>query len=932
VVCAALIALRRDVQRGGAPAGPRVEREARLPAAARGPGSAIGGRVLAPSGEPQPGAGVLVLRLDDRQPNVVDMVVAQATTDNGGAFLFEALPEGRYRVSATAASFVPALSELFTLTDASPQTGLELRLRAGGIRAHGLISDIGGGPIAGARITAVTGPYRAPEVYAAASGPDGRFELRLPEAPYRMVASAEGYSPGEQNLRLYADRYLTFSLVPAAVIHGRVVERATGKAVAGARVDLAGDGAAVRTKQSTENGVFEFRDVSPGRYELEASAGPLVGRTPQPITITLAAYNGEVTLSLDAGRAIAGRVSTDGGQAVPDADLFLNPTSAGTQTRRQARTDGQGRYRFEGVVTGRYAITVSTPATAPSTRGSIVVAREDLKDVDFVLSPGTEVVGRVVGPGGRAVAGANVRAFVSGLRGARSWKNGKSDGGGRFILRPLGAGSLTVEVDHPELGAKRYGPVAVEAGEKREVVVELGEPLSIAGTVMWSDGSPAPSVAVAASSAAGEARATTDGEGRFTLSPVAAGEVTVEAHRREAGPRATGAGQARLVLGQGERRTGLVLTLAKGDFGLSGAVVDRGGGPVPDCLVAVAAGQGWDARHRETTYADPEGRFRFDDLEPGKYELTARCTGHTRAVHAGAVAGGPPVSIVVQRGASISGLVVEGGGAPVTDYQLSAVATGPREASREAPKEAPRKASVATVNVHNPEGRFKIEELPAGAYELVVANMTGDTAVARVAVAAGEARRDLRIVTDGGIEVRGQVVGWEDDAPLPDSWVRFSYHGVELHTLTDRRGAFVFRGAPRGSPAQIRLGKDFYLSDWMTFRVESSDRNVDLGRIALVRDAGGGPASGTASAGVAWVRAEDQLLVSSVDKDSAAARTGIRVGDRLLKIDGRDAGALASAGVTEVLRRTTGASVRLSLAGREVSLVRAGPGPTSAAR
>lgn len=113
----------------------------------------IAGVVLHPSGEPQPGAAVSLLRerpLGGRLPQRYFSEVSE--TDASGRFLFRGLPRGTYRVLAGLGPGIgQASAESVRLESGQARDDLELALTPGGGFA-GRVLDLDGLPVAGAAV------------------------------------------------------------------------------------------------------------------------------------------------------------------------------------------------------------------------------------------------------------------------------------------------------------------------------------------------------------------------------------------------------------------------------------------------------------------------------------------------------------------------------------------------------------------------------------------------------------------------------------------------------------------------------------------------------------------------------------------------------------------------------------------------------------
>src|SRR5439155_12612809 len=108
---------------------------------------------------------------------------------------------------------------------------------------------------------------------------------------------------------------------------------------------------------------------------------------------------GDVVIPLDRARTVAGHVRAAGGAAIAGARVEL--------ARLHANTNARGDFRIEGVLPGHYRLIARASGKAPLAH-ELLVAAEDLENVDLVLPEGAEIWGRVVGRRGEASEGALV--------------------------------------------------------------------------------------------------------------------------------------------------------------------------------------------------------------------------------------------------------------------------------------------------------------------------------------------------------------------------------------------------------------------------------------------------------------------------------------------------------------------------------------------
>ena len=150
-------------------------------------------------------------------------------------------------------------------------------------------------------------------------------------------------------------------------IAGEVVNAASGKPVAGARVALApieGPGQRMSTL-SGDDGRFAFPGLPRGKYELAGQRrGLLSGTLPGAIVVGPEQNADSIILRLSPPAILSGRVVDDAGEPVAQALVELLSSKI-VDGRRQLsrhsikRTDDTGEYRFSSLAAGRYSIVVS---------------------------------------------------------------------------------------------------------------------------------------------------------------------------------------------------------------------------------------------------------------------------------------------------------------------------------------------------------------------------------------------------------------------------------------------------------------------------------------------------------------------------------------------------------------------------------------------
>ena len=259
---------------------------------------------------------------------------------------------------------------------------------------------------------------------------------------------------------------------------GRVLEKGSGRPVAGVRVELAG-GPAVRTDQE---GIFHL--LLPGRGGrlvtfrgegiqertlLVDPAGPL------PEVVEVLPASGGTQLLRGFLAKVEGWVKDAAGQPVVSARVRAfreDPPDPGALLPKGilfARTDPEGRFRLLLPAPGRYRLQAFHPRGGAAQR-EIALGPGEKRNLELVLEPPLLLRGRVVdGRAGRPVEGARVLLSRPGFPSCQ----GRTGPGGAFLLRPWAPGKWTLQVFGPG-GAKKTRILDLPPGGGGEVRLVLG--------------------------------------------------------------------------------------------------------------------------------------------------------------------------------------------------------------------------------------------------------------------------------------------------------------------------------------------------------------------------------------------------------------------------------------------------------------------------
>jgi protocatechuate 3,4-dioxygenase beta subunit len=176
-------------------------------------------------------------------------------------------------------------------------------------------------------------------------------------------------------------------------VQGTVIDSKTGQPLRGADVVLGGtsgswpaetDRTDSSSTTSDSEGRFSFDGVGPGRYGLRASKngylGParrLGGARPSAISLSAGQHLDGITLRLTPSAVIAGRVTTEGEEPIPNVAVEAMKFSYQGDKRQLANagngtTNDRGEYRIWGLPPGKYYVRATHPRGMVSRTGGQV--------------------------------------------------------------------------------------------------------------------------------------------------------------------------------------------------------------------------------------------------------------------------------------------------------------------------------------------------------------------------------------------------------------------------------------------------------------------------------------------------------------------------------------------------------------------------------
>lgn len=813
----------------------------------------VAGIVIDEDGAPVEGATV---KLSSAAQRDLGAPAPSTVTSADGRFDLGDQPAMSWMVVAHKDGYAPSGRRLKLADPTKAGDDLELTLRGCEVTQAGRITDYEGVPIAGAFVElrwgldfAHEGPVPALRVGADA---DGRFELCVrARAAVGGVPWLVGGAPGHGTVMIEAhgrDQMHDIRLGPEAVVEGRVVDE-RGEAVAGAFVVAwvgiggmtrsAGHGAPpIQSTIAGSDGRYRLDGLRPGSYKVSAShrEHSAAGAREQ-----LAAVGAGETVTRNfvlaanlvvAGTIVAGEERVAGAEIMIDdcvpvvsqADgSFVTWCSPGPEERTVSVRDYEVIQPASAVVDTSVDDVVVRVRAHPVVRGRVVRDGAPAADV---------TVGTVKDFG--EPAGRTFDRFQLEPRAASS-----DDGAFELRLPPgvhhlgsldrwSGARSVSVEVVVGPDGAAGVELELTHAGKIRGVVVDARDRPVVGATVyIEADGSD-PEF--------------TEADGAFAFVGLAPGSYDVRSLEV----------RASAVIGP-DAPVATVRLAVPGEAGsIGGRIIYDDGTPAAWAAVR--------ACYVATAMADGDGRFVIDGLPPGTCRLRVFTAGGESVERDDAVVGDANVELVVPRTGGIDGSIDAPDGVAVT---ASALASDVDPVLKLVESEEPV--------VYTSGGRFAFAGLRPGPYRITAVGK-GVSATADVDVRPGETTRvrlgagqdaalRVRVVGAGGAPVIGARCSTE--SPLVHRGEPTDGGGiVELRSLAAPAMVFVSCSGPAGMGVAIA-------------RLEPGE-TVEVG-VQLVDEE---------EAGLGMKLDPFELVVIDVADGSSADDAGVRVGDRIVAVDG----------------------------------------------
>lgn len=648
--------------------------------------------------------------------------------------------------------------------------------------------------------------------------PGSRLRLTLlAEDRRRLETESSAPAPSE-------DRAATYVLPARSLIAGRLIDAESRRPVeAGLVWDLENP---MESAVTDRVGGFVLGGVALQRLRITAGAPGYLPAEPFEHQLNDDGRPGP-TLPLRPAAAVEGLVVDEDGRPVPGADLELEVLRQSGMVRIEigraadlprARTSPQGTFRLSPVdPRNGYEMKVRAEGFAPA--GRVVTDLQPYRTkagLKVTLLRGRALRGTVVDGEGRGLGEASVvvspsltRQGIGGIEmvsgaGRPEGFEAVTDREGRFAVAGLPAGRFDLVASRSGFAKHKMPGIEIEEGsgpvEIGEIVLQPGERLE--GMTLDRDGRPLEGVEVRVTEAGpmmmfftgpgplqSEPDAVSDPGGWFAVDDLSAGTRYTLALRR------TGFTE-KSVSGLELPRVEPVEVVLDPASDVSGVVLDAGGEPVPGAQVNLErertiemGGSVMVAMMLQGATSDAEGRFLFEDQEPGRISLGAVASGFQEAklddleIPAGADLEG--VELTLPAGAIVEGRVLAPDGRPAIGATVRPVT------------EMPELVRIGGSGTDG-NGYYRLEGLEPGPLSVEATHDEYPRVVRDLEAREGINRLDLAF--EGGQPVSGRVVSVEG-APVAQAAVRLAQAGRTWggpETVTQGDGRFVLGGVQDG--------------------------------------------------------------------------------------------------------------------------------------
>jgi large repetitive protein len=742
----------------------------------------------------QPIAGASVTIAD----NVTGLPVAGTTTTLSGNYTVSGLAPGSYIVTAGKTDFTTEQIGAIIISNRSTTGDLSLDPNPGSI--SGSVIDTNGDPITGNDIGIAIYTENNILISSLIANPDGTYTVpSLAPGTYFVTASAPGYATSTVSAVIDSNQVtsVTNVLAPNPVtLTVTVVIQGTSAPITGANVTVRlSNNLPVASGTTDDAGVITFTGLPVGTLNISADASSfgtdtatIIGGPGDSLSATLnlvpnpGHINGYVT-NLTTGDPIANAV----------VQLY-NFASVLVQT---AVSNQFGEYAFSGVSPGGYIVVANAADFGPETAGANVVP-DQTSLLSFALSPNPGIIEGFVRNSVTNAPIPNASVVIRELSGTGPIISTTiTDETGFFRTTALSPRIYVLVSGRDDFGSNAIS-AEVLSGQTTDVTIFLTpNPGDLQGTVRDSaTNQPLPGTLIRVIDSTGVVIGSvqTDGFGDYFIPGLAPGNYSVTAVNPDY--------QADVILVA--IQSGLTTTqnflLAGNPAALSGIVTDAvTGAPLTGVIIDVVF-SGTDTLVRRVL-TDENGFYLIEGLPAGTFDVKAQMQDYAISVNTVFLSANEREVLdfaLVPFPAAIEGTVRNSvTSAPITGALVSVL--------------IPNSDIVIASIITGDDGTYRLENLPAGSYNVVITAEGFANEVIPVILTPNETETVNAFLDPNPASITGIVSNAVTSAPIPGALVRvFNLDGVFItSTLTMGDGTYTVTGLAAGTYTVITGAEGF---------------------------------------------------------------------------------------------------------------------------
>lgn len=338
---------------------------------------------------------------------------------------------------------------------------------------------------------------------------------------------------------------------------------------------------------------------------------------------------------------------------------------------------------------------------------------------------------------------------------------------------------------------------------------------------------------------------------------------------------------------------------------LFGQVRLTNGEPVPTAQVAFTDSRG-SVVHRTRT--DDQGFFEWLDGPEDPLYVRAYSPNHDPSpIYP--IRPGEETLLEMIPGGMIQGIVIDQARRPIQNFHVSVAFAEFAQDTQHSVLQLPNR------QVEVPTGRFEIGPFPSGRFRLVVqAEGYAPTTTEPFTVLPERNTGPISVILSRGGALEGTVLDLETGEPIAGARIQHSTrlsNGAFLQANTDGEGNFRLEEVPPGAQSFMVAHRDYIAHSFSNIQIpEEGAASYEF----TLEPVGDGPRGTTfAGIGASLGRSDGGVEVTGLTDDSAAARAGVREGDRITAVDGRSIQDMTIDQVIEEIRGEEGVPVQLDV-------------------